>query len=106
MNRIHVVLSTGAAAIALSAGAVLAGEPASTQGALASGQVTQAQLTMAQAVTIAETMGNGRATRARFEREAPQPVYKVKVTTPGEAPLKLKIAAAGGQIVASERGHD
>lgn len=106
MNRTKVYLSAGAAAIALSAAAVIAGEPASAQVPLASGQVTQAQLTMAQAVTIAETMGNGRATRARFERDAARPVYKVTVTAPGEAALKLRIAAAGGQIVASERGHD
>lgn len=63
----------------------------------------QAQLTMAQAVVIAESMGNGRATRARLDERAPTPVYRVTVQARGEAPLQLQVAARGGRIVASER---
>lgn len=63
----------------------------------------QAQLTMAQAVVIAESMGNGRATRARLDERSAMPVYKVTVQSRGEAPLKLQVAAQGGRIVASER---
>ena len=67
----------------------------------------QAQLTMAQAVVIAESMGNGRATRARLDDRSAVPVYRVTVQAKGEAPLKLQVAAQGGRIVASERkDHD
>ena len=67
----------------------------------------QAQLTMAQAVVIAESMGNGRAVRARLDGRAALPVYKITVQSRGEAPLKLEVAARGGRIVASERkDHD
>lgn len=63
----------------------------------------QAQLNMAQAVVIAEYMGNGRASRARLEMRSAQPVYSVTVHSPGEAPLKIQVAARDGTIVASER---
>lgn len=63
----------------------------------------QAQLTMAQAVVIAESMGNGRATRARLDERAATPVYRVTVQAQGEAPLLLQVATQGGRIVASER---
>ena len=76
MNRTKVFLSAGAAAIALSTVAVIAGEPTSAKGPIATGQAVQAQLTMAQAVTIAETMGNGRAIRAALERDAAQPLAR------------------------------
>ena len=63
----------------------------------------QAQLTMAQAVVIAESMGNGRAVRARLDERAATPVYRITVQSANEAPLKLQVAAQGGRIVASER---
>jgi len=66
---------------------------------------THAQLTMAQAVVIAESMGNGRASRARLDEHARQPVYRITVNAPGEAALRIDVAAADGRIVASER-HD
>lgn len=62
-----------------------------------------AQLNMAQAIVIAESMGNGRATRARLDERAAQPVYRVTVKSPGEAPLRIHVAARDGTIVASER---
>jgi uncharacterized membrane protein YkoI len=68
--------------------------------------VPQATLTMAQAVTIAETVGNGRATHARFDGAAAQPFYRVRVVAPSAAALNLKIAAAGGRILSSERVYD
>ena len=67
---------------------------------------THAQLTMAQAVVIAESMGNGRATRARLDDGAAKPVYRVTVKSPGEVPLRIDVAAADGRIVASERKDD
>ena len=63
----------------------------------------QADLTMAQAVVIAESMGNGRASRARLEQRGSKPVYRIKVHSAGEAPLTIDVAAADGRIVASER---
>lgn len=63
----------------------------------------QAQLTMAQAVVIAESMGNGRATRARLDERGATPTYRITVQAQGEAPLQLQVAARGGRIVASER---
>ena len=66
----------------------------------------QAQLTMAQAIVIAETMGQGQAIRARLDERATVPVYTVTVKSRSEAPLKLQVATRGGRIVASERqGH-
>lgn len=67
---------------------------------------THAELTMAQAVVIAESMGNGRATRVKREDRGSQPVYRVTVKSQGEAPLRIDVAAADGRIVASERRHD
>ena len=63
----------------------------------------QAQLTMAQAVVIAEWMGNGQAVRARLDDRSATPVYRITVQPKGEAALKLQVAAHGGRIVASER---
>ena len=63
----------------------------------------QAQLTMAQAVVIAESMGNGRATRARLDERAATPVYRITVQAQGQDPLQLQVATRGGRIVASER---
>lgn len=66
----------------------------------------QAQLTMAQAIVIAEYMGQGKAIRARLDERAVVPVYTVTVKSRTEAPLKLQVATQGGRIVASERkGH-
>lgn len=96
MNRL--VLAIPAVALSLSAMAEV--QPLEIQ-------APQAQLTMAQAVVIAESMGNGRAVRARLDDRSALPVYKVTVKSPGEAPLKLEVAARGGRIVASERqDHD
>lgn len=66
----------------------------------------QAELTMAQAVVIAESMGNGRATGVRLDRRDAQPVYRVTVQPKGEAALKIYVASANGRIVASERKGD
>ncbi|NKE67864.1 PepSY domain-containing protein [Ramlibacter sp. RBP-2] len=96
MNRL--VLAIPAVALSLSAMAEV--QPLEIQ-------APQAQLTMAQAVVIAESMGNGRAVRARLDDRSALPVYKVTVKSRGEAPLKLEVAARGGRIVASERqDHD
>lgn len=64
---------------------------------------TRAQLTLAQAVVIAESLGNGRATFAYLQEHAVQPVYRIMVKAPSEAPLRIDVAAADGRIVASER---
>lgn len=64
---------------------------------------THAQLTMAQAVVIAESMGSGIATRAYLEKHAAQPVYRITVKAPSEAPLRIDVAAANGRIVATKR---
>jgi len=87
--------------------AMLAVPPAFAQGrSMAIDAPTHAQLTMAQAVVIAESMGNGRATRARLDDRSAKPVYRVTVNSPGEAPLRIDVAAADGRIVASERKDD
>lgn len=105
MNRTKIAIAAvSGAAAALTAAALLL-PTASAQTPDARADASQATLTRAQAVTIAEVMGNGRATRVRYDGGAEQPVYKVTVVAPGEAPLKLDIAAAGGRIVASERKH-
>lgn len=95
MNRLALFLPA-AAAVALSL-------PAAAQVQALEIDAPQAQLTMAQAVVIAESMGNGRALRARLDARSSLPVYKVTVQARGEAPLKLQVAAQGGRIVASER---
>lgn len=96
-----------AATMSLSAAAFLSGQTAFAQAPNEGEGAAQATLTMAQAVTIAETMGNGRATKAKIDDDHAAPrSYKVTVVAPGEAPLKLKIAAAGGRILASERDDD
>lgn len=95
MNRLALVVPAMAAA-ALSLSALAQVKPLEID-------APQAQLTMAQAVVIAESMGNGRAVRARLDDRSALPVYKVTVRSPGEAPLKLEVAARGGRIVASER---
>ncbi len=95
MNRLALVLPAAfAAALSLPAAAQL--QPLQID-------APQAQLTMAQAVVIAESMGNGQAVRARLDSRSAMPVYKVTVRSRGEAPLKLQVAAHGGKIVASER---
>lgn len=99
-------LPEAAAAVALSAAAILVAPTAFAQAPNEGEGVAQATLTMAQAVTIAETMGNGRAIKAKIDGEAAQRSYKVTVVGPGEAPLKLKIAAEGGRVLASERDDD
>lgn len=66
----------------------------------------RADLTMAQAVVIAESMANGRATRAQLDSRDAKPVYRVTVQPKGEARLKIDVAATDGRIVASERKDD
>lgn len=57
---------------------------------------------MAQAVVIAESMANGRATRVQLDGRDAKTVYRVtfNVQAKGEAPLKIDVAATDGQIVA------
>ena len=95
MNRIRM-----SAAAALAAALAF---PAFAQGRTPAAEPAQPKLTMAQAVVIAEFMGQGRATRARLDRRAGLPVYKVTVHAPGEAPLKMQLSASDGSIVAAER---
>lgn len=91
-------------ALLAAAAAALAGLAVTAQ-ATDGADVPQALLTPAQARTIAEVMGQGSATRLRFDDPPGAPAhYEVSVVAPGEARLKLKIAAAGGRILASERG--
>jgi uncharacterized membrane protein YkoI len=94
------------AAPAVLAAALLAGQAALAAPASMVIDAPHAQLTMAQAVVIAESMGNGRATRARLAEGASQPVYKVTVQPTGEAALELQVAATDGRIVAGTRGDD
>lgn len=98
MNRTTYLLSSAFAAVA-----VLSAPAAFAQARTLSIDAPEVKLTMAQAVVIAEWMGQGRATRVRLDDRAAQPVYRVTVKSPGEAPLKLHIAATDGRIVASER---
>jgi uncharacterized membrane protein YkoI len=101
MSRSTVLLSTVAAS------ALFAALWALAQGKSLSIDVpAQAQPTMAQAVVIAESQGKGRATRAHLEENVAQPVYRITVKAPSEAPLRIDVAAADGRIVASERQKD
>lgn len=95
MNRLAFIFPAAVAA-ALSIPAAAQAQPPQIE-------APQAQLTMAQAVVIAESMGNGPAVHARLDSRSAMPVYKVTVQPRDEAPLKLKVAAHGGKIVASER---
>lgn len=98
MNRNTIFLGAVTAAAIATAPAVLA------EGRrMALDAPAHADLTMAQAVVIAESMGNGRASRARLEHRDAKPVYRIKVHAAGEAPLTIDVAAADGRIVASER---
>ncbi len=64
---------------------------------------TQARLTMAQALVIAEVMGDGRCTYARYDTSGAQPYYEMEVSHPTEGRLHLHIAAEGGRIIAADR---
>ncbi len=98
MNRNTILVS------ALAAAALVAVPAAFAQGRnMTIDAPTHVELTMAQAVVIAESMGNGRATRVKLESRDAKPVYRVTVRSKGEAPLKIDVAAADGRIVASER---
>lgn len=102
MKRTTFLHSTVAAAACLAALPALADDRhADVDAAAAPGQVT-----MAQAVVIAESMGNGRATHAQFRRLDAGPVYRVRVQAQGEVPLKIDVAATDGRIVASQREKD
>ena len=95
MNRIRMSAAAALAATLALPAFAQAGSPAPAS--------PEPKLTMAQAVVIAEFMGQGRATRARLDRRAGLPVYKVTVHAPGEAPLKMQLSASDGSIVAAER---
>jgi uncharacterized membrane protein YkoI len=101
MNR-HPILLSAIAAAAIFASSFASAEP----GRLVIDAPTHADLTMAQAVVIAESMGNGRATGARLEGRDAGKVYRVTVQAAGKAPQKIDVAAADGRIVASERRRD
>ena len=101
MSRSTVLLSTVAASALFAALWTLAQEKS-----LSIDVPTHAPPTMAQAVVIAESMGNGRATRAHLEENVAQPLYRITVKAVGEAPLRIDVAAADGHIVASERQTD
>lgn len=95
MNPLKLVLSAAlASAVSL---------PALAQVKPVTIDAPQVQLTMAQAVVIAEWMGQGKAVRASLDDRSATPVYKITVQPKGEAALKLQVAAHDGQIVASER---
>ena len=63
-------------------------------------------LTMAQAVVIAESMVQGRATRVRLDSRDDRPVYRVTVQSKGASPTKIEVASADGRITARERQDD
>jgi uncharacterized membrane protein YkoI len=97
----RLTLATAAAAAALVSLAALAQVPSAPPAP------EQARLTLAQAVVIAETMGQGRALKAKLDERDDQPVYKVTVKDSLKEPLEVTLAAYGGAIVASEReDHD
>jgi len=77
-----------------------------TVGASAFAEPSQAQLTMAQAVTIAEAKLNGRAVKARLAREDTANVYNLKIATAGNELFNVRIAAAGGNVLSSQKDDD
>ncbi len=94
--RIHSPIVLGAAAAGLIAQSVFAQAPA------AGADVPQAELTLAQAVTIAEAIGNGRVTRVKLDDDD-VPAWKLTVVAPGEAAQTFRIATQGGRILKRER---
>jgi hypothetical protein len=102
MNRTRIVVPT----LLVAALTVLAGRAALAQPASSDAQGGQAELTAAQAITIAETMGKGRATRAKLDRDGSQAVYKIDVHTPEQGTVTMEIAAAGGRLLSTERDEE
>lgn len=99
MNRSTILFST-----VLVLSAMVAAPGAFAQGrSLTIDAPTHAQLTMAQAVVVAESLVQGRATAVRMEQHDGRAVYRVQVKAPGEAPLTIDVAHADGRIVATER---
>lgn len=101
MNRNTILFSAFAAAAIVSAPFALAEGRQMTIDT-----PSRADLTMAQAVVIAESMANGRATQVQLDSRDTNPVYRVTVQPKGEARLKIDVAATEGRIVASERKHE
>lgn len=101
MNRNTILFSVAAAATLLGAPAAFAEGRRMTIAA-----PTHAELTMAQAVVIAESMADGRATRVHREGDGARPVFRVTVQGRQQGPQKIDVAMADGQIVASERKSD
>lgn len=90
----------------LSAGfvaAALAGGWAYAQDGRPAAEPAFIPLTMAQAVTIAEATTNGHVTKARLEGKDARSVYKLKVATDQHETLRVRIAAAGGKVLSSQR---
>lgn len=77
-----------------------------TVGASAFAQPSQAQLTMAQAVTIAEVKLNVRVVKAKLAREDAANVYNLKLATAGNELFNVRIAAAGGNVLSSQKEDD
>lgn len=69
----------------------------------ASADSTFIPLTMAQAVTIAEATTNGRVSKAKLEGSEGRAVYKLKVATGQHEMYRVRIAAAGGKVLSSQR---
>ncbi len=77
-----------------------------TVGASAFAEPSQAQLTMAQAVTIAEAKLNGRVVKAKLARKDAANVYNLKIATAGNEMFNVRIAAAGGNVLSSQKEDD
>ena len=50
--------------------------------------------------------GNGRVTHVEFDDDKSQALYKIKVRSAEDGTLKMKIAAAGGRVLSSERDDE
>ena len=102
MNRSTILFST-----VVLAGAMLAAPSAFAEGrSLTIDAPTHVQLTMAQAVVLAESLVKGRATDVRLSQHDAQPVYRVTVSAPGQAPTQVEVAHTQGRVVAAERRKD
>lgn len=77
-----------------------------TVGASAFAEPSQAQLTMAQAVTIAEAKLNGRVVKAKLTKEDAANVFNLKIATAGNEMFRVRIAAAGGNVLSSQKDND
>ena len=106
MNRKTIISTLLIARGAFTVGVPAFAEPTGRAESRAADAPSQAQLTMAQAVIIAEAKLNGRVVKAKLAREDAANVYNLKLATAGNEMFHVRIAAAGGNVLSSQKDDD